>query len=116
IYLPRRRCEREGLRYAPRYAGDPHQLRRRRATARPVLRRAQHRNRFQGQYLYNRNLSRPACATVLVQRSGVRDETGSGNDLAEEVAMGGGAELNSLIAEIGNSGVSALPKALIAWK
>ena len=46
------------------------QLRRRRPAAGRILRRAQHRDRFQGQHLYDRNLSRPARAEVRLQRLG----------------------------------------------
>ena len=46
---------------------DPDQLRRRRTPARPVLRRAQHRHRFEGQHLHDRDLRRKAPAEVRVQ-------------------------------------------------
>ena len=46
---------------------DPDQLRRRRTAAGRVLRRAQHRHRFEGQHLHHGNLSRPARAEVRVQ-------------------------------------------------
>ena len=44
------------------------ELRRRRAPARPVLRRAQHRDRFEGQPLHHRNLRRQARAEIRLQR------------------------------------------------
>ena len=44
------------------------EFRRRRPSARPVLRRAQHRDRFAGQSLHDRNLRRQARAEVRLQR------------------------------------------------
>ena len=44
------------------------EFRRRRAPARPVLRRAQHRDRFEGQSLHDRNLRRKARAEIHLQR------------------------------------------------
>ncbi len=44
LHLPRRRFERARVRHPPRVDEDPDELRRRRPPARPVLRRAQHRD------------------------------------------------------------------------
>ena len=46
---------------------DPDQLRRRRPPARPVLRRAQHRDRLEGQHLHDRDLRGTPPAEVRVQ-------------------------------------------------
>ena len=51
-------------------AGGADELRRRRSPARPVLRRAQHRDRFERQPLHHRNLRRKARAEVRLQRHG----------------------------------------------
>ena len=48
-----------------------------------ILRRAQHRHRFQGQHLHHRNLSRPARAEVRLQGPGAGHEEGPGRGLAE---------------------------------
>ena len=57
---------------------DPHHLRRRRAPAGPVLRRAQHRHGFQGQHLHDRDLRGEAPAEVRVQGSGAGQEARPG--------------------------------------
>ena len=82
-----RRVEHEGSRPAARHAGDADDVRRRRPPARAVLRRAQHRDRFEGQHLHDRNLSRPARAEVPVSRAGAGDEEGSGRGLAQGPAV-----------------------------
>ena len=48
---------------------DPHQLRRRRPPARPVLRRPQHRDRFEGQHLHDRDVR----GTARCRSSSTRD-------------------------------------------
>ena len=53
------------LRDPARHARDADELRRRRPAARRVLRRAQHRHRFEGQHLHDRDLPRPARAKFV---------------------------------------------------
>ena len=61
VHLSGRWREREGVHHAARHARNPDQLRRRRTPARPVLRGAQHRHRFEGQHLHHRDLSRASA-------------------------------------------------------
>ena len=70
VHVHRRRHQREGARRAPRDAEGDHQFRRRRPAARPVLRRAQHRHRFQGQHLHDRDLRGQTPAAVREQGHG----------------------------------------------
>ena len=70
VPLPRRRRQREDLRHRSAVARDADELRRRRAPARPVLRRAQHRHRLEGQHLHDRDLRRQAPAEVRLQGDG----------------------------------------------
>ena len=63
-------------------------FRRRRPSARRILRRAQHRDRFEGQHLHDRNLSRAARAEVRLQRTWAGDQSGSGRGVAEETVNG----------------------------
>ena len=66
-------------------ARDPHELRRRREDARPVLRRAQHRDRLEGQHLHDRDLRRPPAAALPLQGHAERHEgRGPGHGLADE--------------------------------
>ena len=72
IIYPGRRPEREGPHHRARDAGGADQLRRRRTPARPVLRRAQHRDRFEGQPLHDRNLRREARCRSSSTRASAR--------------------------------------------
>ena len=67
LHLPRRRSQHEDPRPAARHARGAHELRRWRPPARSVLRRAQHRRRFEGQSLHDGDLRREARAEVRLQ-------------------------------------------------
>src|SRR4029453_487237 len=82
LHLPRRRPQHEDSRPAARHARRAHEFRRRWPSARPVLRRAQHRDRFEGQSLHDGNLRRQARAEVLVQRTQERVEARTGDGVA----------------------------------
>ena len=71
---PGRRQGREGLDSRSAVARNPHELRRRRQDARPVLRRAQHRHRLEGQHLHDRDLRRPPPAALPLQGHAERDQ------------------------------------------
>jgi hypothetical protein len=82
LALPRRRQEREGLRDRAPLARDRDELRRRRPPAGPVLRRAQHRDRLEGQHLHHRDLRGEAAAEVRLQGARPGDAQGPGPALA----------------------------------
>ena len=67
VPLRRRRHEHEGAHSRPAVARGAHVLRRRRPSARAVLRRAQRRHRLQGQHLHGRNLRGQTRAEVQLQ-------------------------------------------------
>ena len=71
------------------YARDPDGVRRGRPPARSVAWRAQHRDRFAGQHLYDRDLRRKAHPEVHLQGREAGDEAVSGHALAgvREVAQ-----------------------------
>ena len=78
VPVRRRRTQRKGLHRAATHDGDPHELRRRRPAARPVLRRAQHRHRLAGQRLHGRDVRGEAPAEVREQGHGTGDELDQG--------------------------------------
>ena len=84
VPVPRGRQEREGLHHAARHARDPHELRRRRPSAGTVLRRAQHRDRLEGQPLHDGDLPGPPAAEVRVQGR-AEGAQGPGRRVAQEV-------------------------------
>ena len=98
IHVPGGRQEREGLHHSARHDGDPDQLRRRRPPAWPVLRGPQHRDRLEGQYLYDRNLRRQAPAEVRLQgdRRGAAE---SGAGLARALSATPGLRNNRIVVD-----------------
>ena len=86
ISLRRRWIERQGAHPAARFARVFNQFRRRRPPARPILRPAQHRDRFKRQHLHHGNLSRPAPSEIRLQRNRPRNEKRSRRSLAETIA------------------------------
>ena len=78
----RRRRERAHSHPAAGYARHPDGVRRGRPPAGSVAWRAQHRDRFAGQHLYDRDLRRKAHPEVHLQRSGTGDEAVSGHAVA----------------------------------
>ena len=84
IPVRRRRQERAHLHHRSRQPRAPHELRRRRPAARPVLRRPQHRHRLEGQHLHDRDVRRKAAAEVRLQRSCPRHRASSGHGVAHK--------------------------------
>ena len=64
VHLSGRWRERSGAHPGSPVAASADQFRRRRAAAGRILRRPQHRGGFQGQHLYDRDVSRPARAKI----------------------------------------------------
>ncbi len=90
LHLHGRRAEQPGAHHPARDARGSDHVRRRRPPARPVLRRAQHRDRFQGQHLHDRDLGRKTPAEVRLQGHRHRAGRQSGRALAEAVMVGTG--------------------------
>ena len=84
IPLRRRRHQRPRLHPAARLARDPHELRRRRTATEPVLRRAQHRHRLEGQHLHHGNVGGKAPAEVRLQGPRARDHDASRHGVAAD--------------------------------
>src|SRR4030095_14538233 len=82
LSLSRRWSQHEDSSAAPRHARGAHELRRWRSSARTVLRRAQHRHRFEGQPLHDGDLRREARAEVLLQGTQGCFEEGTGDGVA----------------------------------
>src|SRR4029450_2840774 len=85
LHLHGGRSEQPGADHRARHARGGDRIRRRRPPARPVLRRAQHRNGFQGQHLHDRDLGGKTPAEIRLQGHRQRDGCESGRALAETV-------------------------------
>src|SRR5262249_36642693 len=87
VPVSRRRQEREDLYLRSRVDGNPHEFRRRRPPARPVVRGTQHRRRLERQHLHDRDVRGTTTAEVRLQGPRSGNKEGTGRAVAVKVAL-----------------------------
>ena len=87
VHLRERWRQRKGPHRRSRDAHSPDELRRRRAAARTVLRRAQHRHRLQGQPVHDRDVRRQTPAEIRLQGARTDHACAAGHPVASQAQV-----------------------------